>query len=469
MAERCRVVSKPEEAFESETTAAERWFYEEAGKRFWIRNASGNWVSLPELHFRKYLRTQGIAAKKDDDAVLSEMDEEILTTIMEQRVDYAGIVAGCRRGMQEYEDRRILVTQSPTLIEPEQGQWDLLFDFLSGLFGLGEEAERKHDQLQLLFGWWQHALRSLYDGEPSCGMALALAGPAGCGKTFVKDVLRVSMGGREVYPYQFMVGRDIFNKNLVESPLWVVDDEQSSTRYSDRLAFGDVIKKVTSNTSFSYRGMHRESVVLRSLRRLIICLNNEPEKIIVLPPIDDDIADKMLLMMTYTHQFPRPMDTEPQKRAFFEEICAELPHLIYFLLEEFQIPKTMLGRFGVTHWHHPVIAGELYAMGQEVQLMDWIDRYLQRRSLQEWEGTAEDLRRELLGQDSPLYDHEMREVAKANVIGKQLSKIQRRHPDRVSRQRTNRNNQWQILRGSSVEGVEAEEGQSEVEWGGNDG
>ena len=92
-----------------------------------------------------------------------------------------------------------------------------------------------------------------------------------------------------------MIGEDNFNRTLSESPLWTVDDAAASTKGEDRGELGAQIKQIVANSALSFRGMHQEAVTLNPFRRLFFCLNIEPDRLLVLPPMDDDIVVACLM------------------------------------------------------------------------------------------------------------------------------------------------------------------------------
>jgi hypothetical protein len=436
------------------TRPSERHWWTD-GDSFFVQNSSGDWIDIRKSEFESYLMKnpyhvfQGF---KEEGQQMSPLEHEVLQTVLEARVSYAGPLAGWKRGVQRFEDTVALVTRSPVLITPQEGTWQILFDFLGGLVG--------HDKIQLqhFLYWMKHTLEALYEGRPRQGLALVLAGEAGCGKTLLKEFIRHAFGGREVYPYAYMLGRDNFNRELTEAPLWVVDDEAADTATQARIKFGAEIKKVVANSSMRCRGMHRDGLTLNPLRRLCICVNVEPDRLMVLPPIDDDIADKLLILKCNAPSpWPMPMGTHEEKGAFFQAVLKELPAFIHDMLN-IEIPGEYQGRFGVRHYHHPEVVESLLQISPEMHLADQIERVLFRsQSLaggSSWTGSVGDLKHLMLSDTSPLMAYEKNKLAQADMwIGRRLSKLSGKYPAKYTKARHNTGVEWTILKGGMSVGM----------------
>jgi hypothetical protein len=428
-----------------ETVSAENpWWFD--GSRYWVQNAEKEWHSLDRTSFTSYLLKNPYriySAYKPDGSAMSPVDEEKLHTELNCRVQYAGPLAGWKKGVVQFEDARALITKSPKLIEPEEGDFPTILAYMGGLF------RSDPDQVQHVMWWIKDTLDALYAGRPRQGMALVLAGEAGCGKTLFKEFLKVLFGGGEVYPYAYMMGKDSFNEELTQAPLWVVDDEAADTTLSARIKFGAEIKKVVANSAMRCRGMHQTAITLNPLRRLVICVNVEPDRLLVLPPIDDDIADKMLITKCVQPcPWPMPMSQQEEKDLFFQKLIEEMPAFIHWLhVEHEHIPPEYRGRFGVRHYHNPEISESLLEISPEMQLAEQVDRVLFKKSVlpsAPWTGTCNELVKMMKSDDSPLQAWERAKIPAAAWIGRRIAKLSARFPDRYELNRNNSNNTWTI-------------------------
>lgn len=440
------VSDPPDIEMETTDSAVGEDFYEEGANRFWVKNSHGDWVHVSQNAYKLVLKSRGLCPICDsaNGQVLSPVDQQIEHVMLEQRVQYAGPLAGWKRGLRQFQDTRALVTRSPSLIKPVAGPWPLLRELLESRFSTGPV-----DQLPYLLGWWQHMLFSLYEGKPSRGLCLVLAGEAGSGKTLLKDVIKMSTGGREVYPYDWMTGRDTFNKELTQCVCWVVDDESADTSGRGRNAFGAQIKKVVANTAMRCRGMYQDGFTLEPLCRLIVCVNCELDKIQVIPELADDINDKLLILLVKGGPFPMAMRTQVEKRAFFQAVCDELPAFTNYLLHEYRLPDEYVGeRFGVAPYHNAEVVGMLHELSTESELDQVIQKYLFSPGEDFWSGTAAELLAVLTsdGSNVPTTIKRAPYFRGQISLGKTLGKLEAVDPDHYRKHRTASKREWVIHR-----------------------
>ena len=127
---------------------------------------------------------------------------------------------------------------------------------------------------------------------------------------------------------------------------------------------------------------------------MVMALNDEPEELLLLPPINDnDIADKITLFKCQHFNFPQGIETETEKAAFFNRMVSEMPGFLDFL-EQWEIPEELKERrCGVIHYHEPSLMESLGSLAPEAALRGLIDQADDYGSLSlPWEGTAAELR-----------------------------------------------------------------------------
>jgi len=252
-----------------------------------------------------------------------------------------------------------------------------------------------------------------------------------------------------------MIGRDNFNAEMLEAELWTVDDETADTSMRARVEFGAEIKKAVANSAMRFRGMLREAVTLTTFKRLFICVNREPDRLMVLPPMDDDIKGKVALLMAYNStMFDGAANHNPaEKKAFWKQLNDELPHFLHWLLYEWEEPQFDLQvRFGSPAYHHPEIGQELFTLSPEQVLMEQIDRtladYFKLNST--WCGSAAALRNLLVAEDSPLSSSEVKKIPAPNWVGKRLTKLAAHAPQRLEKKKVNGLIEWRITEDKGV-------------------
>ena len=72
---------------------------------------------------------------------------------------------------------------------------------------------------------------------------------------------------------------------------------------------------------------------------MTISLNDDPEALLVLPPLDDHIEDKIILLRASRFDLPMPTGTTAERGAFWDQLISELPAYVHWLLNDFEIPS----------------------------------------------------------------------------------------------------------------------------------
>lgn len=429
-----------------------RVFFDEAEGLFWMQDRDGEWRGRGEKVFGNYLKQIGVSAVRPDKASLSDLDRLMLHISLNCAVHFAGPLAGHRKGLINNNGFRVLVTQSFKIPAPVSGGFDTVLAVIEQQLGETVDASGVR-QCDYLFGWWQHSLNCLLNGyKKNLGMCLVLAGSRGCGKSVLKKLIKFSLGGRECQPYSYLAGKDNFNGEFLACELWSVDDDQSQTDAKMRDEVAAKIKKIVADETFHVRGKHVQAVDLNLFRRLVMCVNDEPEKLLVLPQLTDDIIDKILILHCKPppdelNPMPMPVRTPEQQDAFWSALEAEMPGFMHWLLYEYKLPDALYGRFGIKHFQHHDIKRILFDLSPEVALMDAIERTVFGTDCSFWSGSASDLRVELIGESSPLSSREKNNVRSVQWIGRQLARIADQYPERY-RQKAGRHDGriWEICK-----------------------
>lgn len=452
-----------------------RVFFDEASKLFYFQNEADEWVGRDKTSFATYMKHHGYCpvVRHKESEKISELEHVLGHISFNCAVQYAGAIAGFKKGLIENNGQRVLVTREARILPPSAGEWPILEELFTAIFGHGspDTANPGPDQLPYLYGTWKHALECLnekfLDKRILC---LALAGSAGSGKSLVKDLISTSLGGRECKPYDFMIGNENFNGDFIGSELWVMDDEQGGdTAMKARLTFGANLKKAVADRFYRIRGMMRDGVVLEMFRFPLICLNREPDRLKVLPPLDDDIADKISVLLAHKHPMPMPVGTPAEKAAFWSTLMEELPHFVHYLLNEHTIPSEDYGRFGMKHFHHPDLCSDLFQVSREREFWVQVTRVLKSEVFSTddicgptwyWCGGASDLHELMSSESSPLTRNEINNLPWSSTLGRSLKKVGKEFPDRIIQKKIQGSQRWFITaeKRDVLDAVEIERG-----------
>lgn len=411
----------------------------DAGRNgYWLKNARGEWISLNETQIKRELRGRRISPKVREGAYTSPLDEALLDIQHNHDVHYAGALAGYDAGIHEIGSHRILVTESPQLIEPCKGDWSLIRTVTEGLL-----HDPDFNQIDHFYGWLKISYEALRARELRPGQALGIVGPRNCGKSLEQNLITQMLGRRSARPYQFMSGLTPFNSDLFEAEHLMIEDEQSSFDIRIRRNFGAHLKAITVIERQRCHAKNRIPVTLTPFWRLTISVNDEPENLMVLPPIDDSIEDKLIILRASRAPMPMPTATLKQRERFWETLVSQLPAFLYFLCE-WEIPRELSSeRFGVKHFQHPEILRQLDDLAPEFRLRRLIDESIVHPG-DEWQGSADELERKLTEKDSATQYEARRLFSFNTACGVYLGRLAKRFPERFVNKHTMRGNLWTI-------------------------
>jgi hypothetical protein len=412
-------------------------FYDPARKAYWIANNRGEFIEVNESALCLHLEKAGFtrAAEKGS---LSLAQERLIEIQRELDVVYAGPLAGHAVGLQEMCGQRVLVTRAAKLVRTCSGACPNIDALLSGLL-----ADPEYDQVSYVLGWLKVAYEALAEGKLRHGQMLALAGPKDCGKSLLQNLITEVLGGRAAKPYRYMCGGTEFNGDLFCAEHLMIEDEVALTDIRARRHFGSRIKDFTVNTVQSCHGKNRQAISLKPFWRVSISLNDEPENLLILPPIDESLEDKIILLKAYKNPMPMETATLEGRQQFMATLIAEVPAFLHRLVN-FTIPVELKSeRFGITHFHHPELLAALSDMSPEMRLLTLIDALMEESEEPgPWIGSSADLERMLF---DGKHSHEARRLLDwNNATGTYLGRLAKKFPQRIHQVRTQFRRDWVI-------------------------
>jgi hypothetical protein len=426
-----RAVSDPDFKLEA--------YYDSERKCYLVQDEDHNWISVTDKCVQMRLDDLGISMKRPKGKPKSKADSELIRIQHKRSVCYADSLAGYDAGLHLISGYKMLVTHSPRRHKDAPGDWSLIKEVLDGLLIDGEIDQRVY-----FHGWLKVADHSLRRGTYIPGPALAIAGPVRSGKSLLSDFIAFIYGDRKAYPYRYMTGRSEFNRDLIKAETLIVDDEVASRDPRSRRAFGQQIKSMLFGGSVSAHAKRKDAVTVRPHWRLVVSLNDEPENLMILPPIDDSLEDKLMLLRAVKKDMPMPTNTPDEKSAFWQAIIAQVPAYLHWLRNEFQIPLDLSDpRTGIYAFKHPHLVQALNELAPEFRLLILIDNAIFRTSESPiWEGTAEDLHYYLC--ESPYKIEAKALLAGPNATGTYLGRLEKRYPNRVERHRQAVSREWKL-------------------------
>jgi hypothetical protein len=453
-----------QEASALATAEAMTAYYDHPRKEYVVAVTAKHYHSRTETQFKRELRFRQLTTDFLLGRNWSQIDVALRYFQQQKFVDYVGGLAGRNCGFYEENGIRILVTKEPRILVPSQGGWVILNQFLANLLG-GPDEPYGDEQLTVLYGWLCTAYRALSEHRFQPGQALAVAGPVDSGKSLLQSLITEILGGRSAKAMPYLQGRTDFNGELFEAEHLVLEDEAASTLHRDRIVLGASLKNLIANRIHPCHPKHRQIVNLAPWWRVSLSLNDRPERLLVLPPLSEDIGDKIMLLRASKYPMPIEAVTPEQKEIFWKTLVSELPAFIWWLLNEFELPSEWQeARFGVHTFHHPELARELEELSPALALLALIDAadiwtsYDSATGIRgltdPWVGTALELRGLLMSNQKTQRDA-TRLLDWINACGQYLNDLAGKRPLRVKAFRSSTRRWFEIYR--EIAGEEKEE------------
>ena len=278
-------------------------------------------------------------------------------------------------------------------------------------------------QKMLWLSWLHYFYKNSYDGTPRAGQCMFVAGGTNKGKTLMNHRLLGGMMGGHTDIVSYVTGEDSFNENLFQVGLGTVDDGLAASDRRGHLRYTALLKKLVANNVLSMRAMFKGSVDIDWCGRLSVTMNEDPESMRMLPDLDINNKDKVIILRCS----PQPIDFHADVE---KTILQELSYFCRFIYD-FTIPDVCKGgsRFGVASYIDHKLKGEseyssvTYAT---VEILDeWRESYFTANPEKtEWFGTITKLVSELSTEFS---NNEIKRNLSPAALARQLTTAMNQH------------------------------------------
>jgi hypothetical protein len=425
----------PERQAETQRTPNPTWWSNSA-RNFVLQNDRGQYINVSPDMFRKHLRRWGFSTRAAPDELIAPADDVMLDVQTIRDVDYSGPLAGYNAGIAACNGHRALVTKPPRRILAEPGAHPMIDQILEQMLCL-EDA----DQRAYFYGWLKMAEKSVRLSTPMPGQAVVFAGPRNAGKNFVQDLITAMLGGRVARPYRWIIGRTDFNSDLFEAEHLMIADEVPFQDLASRRVFGSKIKDISVNSVQTCHGKFVNAIHLMPCWRLTISLNNEDENLLMLPPLDASLKDKMMLFKVQQATMPMPCNSPLERASFWDAILKELPGFIDFL-QNWEIPEELTdSRFGICAYHHPDIVKVVEDMSPERRLLELIEATVLIGG--DFEGTLSELEARLLS--DTIFGRQVGKLLSfPNALQTYMRRLRKARPDRIDHRKSNGRALWAV-------------------------
>lgn len=368
------------------------------GRSFIVKDGSGRYAFHTKDNMRLLLQvTRGLKANAPRGET-SEIDRALAHVLQHGVVEGAGPCAFYPKGVFNYGGRRILNTHQIEVMQPapEASVWGPAgkFPFLSNFFDtFFLPVEPQKDRF---LAWFQYHYRACHARKPLSGHGVFIAGPVGCGKTFLnRGILGLSLGGfAEANSY--LISSDNFNSELFEYALWCIDD--GSVASSDKIhqLFSENVKRTVANRDHRCNEKFRKAFQTPWQGRIVVTLNPDPDSLRLIPNVDVSILEKLMLFLAGERKVQFRSQDEMENL-----LARELPYFLCWLLDWTPPAHCYEGadvRFGLAPYAEPsLLQSANLSSGKSVFveiLTRWLTEYFTEQAphADRWEGTATELR-----------------------------------------------------------------------------
>ena len=369
--------------------------------------------------------------------------ETILNRELDGSVEWYGAMAGHARGlMYDHDGRQILITSEAMIPQPVAGQTSLIDDIII-------QAFPDPQALIVFISWLSTRYLAVRSHEHVPAPMLVVAGEVNSGKSLLAWIVAQMLGGRTANPHAAWSGGTLWNDNIVGAELLLVDDCVGSTDIRSRRNFGAAFKEAMYPHIIEMRKRNVSAISCRPVWSVMVCCNDTPEAMQIIPPVDNDLSDKIIILHCAPVVMPVDTSSPDGRRQLQADLRAEMPFFANELVN-WQIPDDLKdSRSGIKAWRDPELSDSLDVHSPANRLMDlmvnsnWMD--LPR------EFTALEVESRLLSMDSAVRDQARQLFTWSGACGSALAKLAKIPNSGVTVSGMNRANKtnkyWMNLRG----------------------
>lgn len=337
-------------------------------------------------------------------------------------VQWVGNIAGHQQGLStDINGLPILITSEPALPQPEEGTCDTICGLLAGAF-------ENPTAFEVFMGWLATRYRAVRSHVHIPSPMLVLAGEVNSGKSLIAWIASQVMGGRIANPYNSWSGGLPWNDDLVGSEMLLVDDCTASTDIRARRNFGAAFKEAIYPAMVQLRKRHASAIAVRPVWCVMVCCNDTPEALQIIPPLDADLSDKIALLHVTPTEMPVDTSTPDGRLKLQSMIRNEMPAFCA-QLEAWEVADELKdNRSGIMAWRDPELAQAVEAHSPAKRLEDILTTAITNLSL--WgdlprDFTANEIQTRLQDPGSPVRKQADELFTWFGACGSALSKLVR--------------------------------------------
>ena len=337
-------------------------------------------------------------------------------------VQWHGAIAGHKQGLS-YDSNKlpILITSQAKIPQPAAGDAPIIGEIIANAFA-------DPTATVVLMSWLAGRYKAVRSHIHIPSPMLVLAGEINSGKSLIAWIIAETLGGRTANPYASWSGGMLWNDDLVGAETMLVDDCIGSTDIRSRRNFGAAFKEAIYPHVIQLRKRNSSSIAVRPVWAVVVCCNDTPESLQIIPPLDNDLADKVALLHVIGVKLPVDTSTPDGRAELQAMIRAELPAFAQQLID-WQTPQELHdSRSGIKAWRDPILTDAVDAHSPARRLEDLLEAALTHMGL--WgdlprDMTAADIQGRLEDSQSPVRDQARQLCTWHGAMGSALSKLAR--------------------------------------------
>jgi hypothetical protein len=337
-------------------------------------------------------------------------------------VQWHGSIAGHAQGLAvDSNDLPILITSEAKTPRPSPGDAPIISEIVGGAFA-------DPTATMVFMSWLAGRYKAVRSHVHIPSPMLVLAGEINSGKSLIAWIVAQALGGRTANPYASWSGGMLWNDDLVSSELLLVDDCVGSTDIRSRRNFGASFKEAIYPHVIQLRKRNASSIAVRPVWACIVCCNDTPESLQIIPPLDNDLADKVALLHVIGVRLPVDTSTPEGKLELQAIIRSELPAFAQQLMDWVTPDELHDSRSGVKAWRDPLLTDAVDAHSPARRLEELLEAALTHMGL--WgdlprDLTSADIEGRLKDVHSPVFDQAKQLCSWHGAMGSALAKLAR--------------------------------------------
>lgn len=359
----------------------------------------GHWRRQPKEDLSLYLAgAQGLSRAKGAASSASEVESALLHIQQSRVLDGAVPFVYDPREVVDMAGQKLLNVSRVTLMEPDSSiaspVWAQGFPWIAGWLGSMFDPRK---QLVYFLAWLKLFYEGARRGNLQRGHAVFMVGTTNRGKTLLNAVWIPMIMGGGADASAYLVRGEMFNKNLLEVAHWHVDDSTAASDRATHTKFSERVKALIANPKLGYRPMYTDTQMVPYNGRLLVTLNNDPGSLLMIPDLDRNIEDKLIVLGLDEKSHWSFQGNAHTERTLKNETPAFLQWLINWAPPKFVVNPHH--RWGMRNYVHPVVKSTATLHSFDADLLGVLeilwnsdDEWVGLASRDEpWEGTAADL------------------------------------------------------------------------------